>query len=158
LVIATLDLRYHANELRLGTGDLNYTNQVYPFFDKEGTTLNPRRGFMIPYHPSYRVEMRLKGEALIVEDGLLEFWWDTESYFRYVNVHNIKSDDTDNGFEEIEINKKKDPETSRGKLNSIRQCGESRWVATRYVGLKTQYYLHQNWADIKNGSSIQSKL
>jgi len=159
LVIQEAIFRYNTRTgLEMITGDLNFTNQVYPFFDKEGTTLNPRRGFKIPYHPSYRVEMRQKGEALILEDGLFHFWFTTEGYFRYVNVHNIKSDNPDNGFEEIEINHKKDPETSHGKLNSIRQCGESRWVATRYItGFKTQYELHQNWADIKEGSSILSK-
>lgn len=157
-MIATLDLRYDpANGLRLGTGDLNYTNQVYPFFDKENKLLNPHRDSKIPYLPSYHVEMRNKGEALFVEDGNFKPFGGTQTWFNYANVHNINPNDPDNGFNEIHIQFDANNLPSGKGLSIVRQCGDGRWIAWKADrnGIQS-WYLFQNWQHITTANPIQS--
>lgn len=136
--------------------DLNYTNQVYPFFDKENKVLNPHRDYKIPYLPSYHVEMRTKGKALFVEDGNFNPWGGQQTYFNYNNVHNIDSSAPDNGFKEIVIQISKDTADSYGKLTSIRQCGDGRWIAWKHPDNSfPSWLLFQNWTDITTANPIR---
>jgi hypothetical protein len=157
LVIASLNITYSPNVgLRLFTGDLNAKNQVYPFFDKENKVLNPHRDSKIPYLPSYHVEMRTKGNALFVEDGNFNPL-EQQTFFNYVNVHNIDLAAPDNGFKEIVIQTSKDTPDSYGKLTSIRQCGDGRWIAwkAKVSSFAPSWLLFQNWTHITTANPIQ---